>query len=207
MTIFSLPCSKNYANSQVNKFLEICKDICFPVSLEKTFWGTNILVFLGLLIDTVNQIVAIPAEKVQRAVYLIEEVLLGRKTTVRKLQKLCGFLNFLCKCIVPGRAFTRRLYAHFSPKMKPHHHVNVNKEMRSDLVIWQTFLNEPTVYCRPYIDYTQILSAEVILNGTLMPQERLEQVVFAKVHGFKWSGMIHSSGNINLALLTWNYML
>ena len=30
-----------------------------------------------------------------------------RKITVLQLQKICGFLNFLGRAIIPGRAFTR----------------------------------------------------------------------------------------------------
>ena len=147
-------------NRQIQMFLDMCSTICFPVSIEKTFWGTTLLTFLGLLIDTAQQIVAIPADKVLRATELIQEIVSKRKVTVRMLQKVCGFLNFLCRCVVPGRAFTRRLYAHYSPLMKPHYHVRVNAEMRNDLLVWQEFLKNPSVYCRPFIDYSVVLTAE-----------------------------------------------
>ena len=77
-------------------FLEICTRIGFPVALEKTFWGTNLLVFLGLLLDTVMQRVAIPADKVERALNMIEYFLnkVNKKVTVHEVQKLGGFLNF-----------------------------------------------------------------------------------------------------------------
>ena len=140
-------------NDRIQEFLDICEEIKFRVSLEKTYWATTLLVFLGLLIDTLNKCICIPTEKISRAITLIEDVIGGKKTTVRKLQKLCGFLNFLCKCIVPGRAFTRRLYSYFSSSMLPHHHVRVSGEMRRDLNVWKTFLNDPSAYCRPFIDY------------------------------------------------------
>ena len=151
---------KYWCDAQLSEFLKICEEIGFPVSLEKTFWGATRLIFLGLLIDTYKQIVSIPAEKVIRAVNLITEILSGRKTTVKILQRACGYLNFLCKCIVPGRAFTRRLYSHYSPLMKPYHHVNVNQEMRADLTIWLDFLKSPEAYCRPFMDFSRILTAQ-----------------------------------------------
>ena len=89
-------------------------------------------------------------------------MLSGRKTTVKALQKLTGFLNFLCRCIVPGRAFTRRLYANFNSSMKPHYHINIKQEMHKDLAVWQQFLNSPGVYSHPFLDYTEVLSAEEI---------------------------------------------
>ena len=50
-------------NSQINTFLEVCKEIKFPVALEKTYWGTTVLVFLGLLLDSERQLVCIPKKK------------------------------------------------------------------------------------------------------------------------------------------------
>ena len=63
---------KLLCNGQVKEFLVVCELIRFPVSLEKTFWRTTQLVFLGLLIDTVNQWVCIPVEKVSKARNLIQ---------------------------------------------------------------------------------------------------------------------------------------
>ena len=152
-------------NGQVEVFLEICAFINFPVSMEKTFWGCTCLTFLGLLIDTVKQLVCIPVEKVERAIELIESTKNKRKITLHELQKLCGFLNFLCRAIVPGRAFTRRLYAYTTRSRKngkstvvrtllPHHHIQINGEMRADLNVWLVFLQHPSAYATPFMDYT-----------------------------------------------------
>ena len=147
-------------NLQIRTFLDICELIKFPVSMEKTFWGAQMLTFLGLLIDTVRQMVCIPKGKVDKAREAILDILRGKKTTtVQKIQSLTGYLNFLCKCIVPGRAFTRRLYTFYSPLMKPHHHINIKREMREDLETWLSFLDNAQVYCRPFIDFSQELQA------------------------------------------------
>ena len=145
--------------------MEVCKLIAFPVSLEKTFWATNRLTFLGLLIDTINQCVCIPFEKVQKAVKLIESILdnKSKKVTLDQLQKVCGFLNFLGRCVIPGRAFTRRLYTYTaSDKLKPHHHIRVNAEIRDDLSMWLTFLSHPTVFCRPFLDFSNVIVADEV---------------------------------------------
>ena len=58
------------------------------------------------------------------------------------MQKLCGYLNFLGRSLVPGRAFTRRLYAVTADRyrkdgtkivLKQHHHVHLSQENISDL--------------------------------------------------------------------------
>ena len=110
-------------DGQMKIFLAICQDINFPVSAEKTFWSTDFLSFLGLLINTLDQMVSIPVDKVERAKFLLNYMLGKKKVMVKDLQKLCGFLNFLCRCIIPGRAFTQTIYSYFSSSMKPHHHV------------------------------------------------------------------------------------
>ena len=126
------------------------------------------IVFLGLLIDSIKQIVAIPEEKVTRAIALIHDLLskVSRKVTVQDLQKLCGFLNFLCRSVIPGRAFTRQLYANTSSgkkkKLKPYHHIRITQEMHLDLEMWLIFLVNPNVYCRPFMDFTRMFNAQDI---------------------------------------------
>ena len=149
-------------NNQVQQFLQICSIINFPVSLEKTFWGTTQLVFLGLLIDSALQLVCVPKEKVIKALNMIDMVLLkpSGKITLNQLQKICGILNFLSRAIVPGCVFTRRLYMHTAnPKLKPHHHIRIMQDMRDDLQLWQEFLRHPSVYCRPFMEFTRFYSA------------------------------------------------
>ena len=156
---------KLLCNNQVKEFLKVCEEIAFPVSLEKTFWASTKLTFLGLLIDTLNQCVCIPIDKINKAVDLILTVLNkdSKKVTLNQLQKICGFLNFLGNCVIPGRAFTRRLYAYTANvKLKPHHHIRINAEMRDDLIMWLAFLQHPTVFCRPFLDFSKCLIADEI---------------------------------------------
>ena len=156
---------KLLCNNKVKEFLHICDMIAFPVSLEKTFWGTTKLVFLGLLIDTIKQCILIPIEKVRKAEELINSVMnkSSKKVTLNQLQKICGFLNFMGRCVIPGRAFTRRLYAYTAgDKLKPHHHIRINAEMREDLQMWLTFLRHPSVFCRPFLDFLHVLIAHEI---------------------------------------------
>ena len=152
---------KAMLNDQISEFLHICEIIGFPVSLEKTEWASDVIVFLGFLIDMRRRLVSIPVDKVNRAEKLILEMLLrkSRKCTVHQMQKLCGFLNYLCRCIIPGRAFTRRLYSYTGGNMLPHHHFRITGEIRSDLTMWLEFLRNPTAYCRPFMDFTNLWTA------------------------------------------------
>ena len=162
---------KFFCNAQVREFLTICEYIAFPVNLDKTFWGTMRLVFLGLLIDMVLQMVFTPIEKVHRALDMIKTILenKSKKMTVLQLQKVCGFLNFLCKCIILGWAFMRRLYSYTSTvhrELKPHHHIAVNAEIRRDLTMWKEFLLTPEVYSTPFIQFDKAIPAEEVFFFT-----------------------------------------
>ena len=145
---------RSLCNRQVEIFLDLCNTIGFPVSLEKTVWATTKIVFLGLLINGKRYYVGLPLEKIMKVSELISNALKGKKLLVHQLQRICGFLNFLGKAIVPGRVFTRRLYSKTSG-MKQHHHIRISKEMRMDLEMWDKFLKHQSIFCRPFIDFQE----------------------------------------------------
>ena len=137
-------CFELVCNNQIHTFLAVCHEIKFPVALEKTFWGTTKLVFLGFLIDAETQRVAVPKEKITQAINMVTHIInkRNRKITVLQLQRICGFLNFLSRAVIPGRAFTRRLYSlleGFQTKLRPQHHIKLTKETIMDLDMWLTF--------------------------------------------------------------------
>ena len=78
---------KALCNTQVNTFLELCHEIRFPVSLEKTFWSSTRMIFLGFLIDTVAQLVMVPVDKVNKATELLQKILgnPSKKVTLKQL--------------------------------------------------------------------------------------------------------------------------
>ena len=151
-------------NGQMEVFLDICQQIRFPISEEKTFWSSTQMTFLGFLIDTVRQLVIIPTEKLNKGQVMLERILnqKSKKITMKELQRICGFLNFLGRCIVPGRAFTRRLYSFLNQNLKPYHHIRINQEMRRDLLMWQTFLMDQSCYARGFMDFSEYLQADTI---------------------------------------------
>ena len=53
-------------NLQVCTFIDICNQINFHISLEKTCWATTLITFLGFLIDADNQIIGILGKKFRR---------------------------------------------------------------------------------------------------------------------------------------------
>ena len=65
-----------------------------------------------------------------------------RKVTPRELQSLIGLLNFTCSVVLPGRAFLRRLIDLAREIQRPHFKIHLNKDAKSDLIIWLSFLEQ-----------------------------------------------------------------
>ena len=119
---------KLVCDQNIQLFINTCRLINFPISLEKTFWGTTQLTFLGLLIDTVRQLVLIPMEKIDKAKDLIRGMLIKEKGNKTTNSTVCGTLNFFAKCIIPARAFTRKLYNMVvlpNKGLREYHHVHL----------------------------------------------------------------------------------
>ena len=175
---------------QMRVFLEVCEEIQFPVALEKTFWGTNVLTFLGMLLDTQKQLIGIPMDKLLKALSWVEYFLNKnkKKATVHEFQKLCGILNFLCRCIVPGRAFVRRLYVVTTLSngkvLKPHHHVKITEENRLDLMVWRRFLTSPDKFYRPFIESVSLNAEQIDMYSDASGNFRLG---FGAYCGPEWS--------------------
>ena len=88
------------------EFLDLCKDIGIPIALEKNKWGTMVIVFLGILLDGRYHRLGLLEEKRLMAINELSEMIDKKRATVKDLQKLTGRLNFLCRGIHSGRAFT-----------------------------------------------------------------------------------------------------
>ena len=135
--------------------------------MEKTEWGSTMVIFLGILLNCEAMTLCIPIEKRDNALKLLNDLTGKKKATVKQLQVLTGYLNFLTKAIFPGRAFTRRIYAKYSQieqgkVLKQHHHMRLDAEFRNDCEIWRIFLThyEDNAVCRPMVDLQEIQSAD-----------------------------------------------
>ena len=174
--------------------LELCAEINVPIADEKTEWASTCIIFLGILLDGEHFVLAIPVEKQRRALNLLQEVLSKKKVTVKQLQVLTGYLNFLTKAIIPGRTFTRRICSKFTTlqnhngrKLKQHHHINIDQELRFDCEIWRTFLaNFMSVsLCQPMVDLSKSTTTATELNF-FSDASANKKLGFGAIYGKKW---------------------
>lgn len=158
--------NRTNANENLGIYLGICKEINLPISKEKTEMATKMIKFLGLLINAIKNTVEVPADKVLKALNHIDQIVESKKVTVLDMQKITGLLYFFTRAIVPGRAFTRRLYATFSgSQLKQYHHLRVTQEMKLDLGLWKGFLRQEGNVVRPFVDFTQSTFLDIQLTS------------------------------------------
>ena len=165
-------------------YMEVMQNICnyigAPLSAKKTEGPTQVITFLGMLIDFFHQTITIPKEKVDKAVEMITEAIASLsktgnakgKVSVHDIPKITGTLNFFCRAIPCGRPFLCRLYDLQSKaipskhrgragiKPNPNFLVRLNEGTRHNLAMWLKFLNSPNFYNHRQIPFLRFIGTE-----------------------------------------------
>ncbi len=84
---------------------------------------------------------SLPDEKLAKAKELINNVLSTKKTNVKTIQKLTGYLICCLRIIPSGRPFLRRLYDLTKGNKTSFYKVRISEEIKQDLLVWKMFFN------------------------------------------------------------------
>ena len=134
----------------VHEFYKIMEHIGMPVAVEKTLGPAQIIEYLGLLLDFLNQTIGIPEKKRIKCIELIDTLLRlkseGRHPTVKMIQKVAGSLNFICQALPAGRPFLCSIYRltryPTGVRRASGHHRRISTEVEDDLKMFRSFLQE-----------------------------------------------------------------
>ena len=118
------------------------------------------------MVDTVNIQAKLPQDKINKAVQSLKLLARKRKAALCELQTVIGLLNFMCRVIMPGRAFLRRLNILTHGLAKPHHHVRLITEARKDIDAWLSILSHYNGVSILRIRF--ICSPMLLLKGALL---------------------------------------
>ena len=157
-------------NQMLKQFLQMCQYIGCPMSEDKTDWASPVITFLGTLLDGRRKLLSIPIEKIIKAGNLLQYAIDKKKVTIKFVQQLTGMLNFLHKCVVPGRAFMRGMYSKLKIRdnkgqlLKQHHHMYLNGAFVVDCRVWLTFLMnaQNAQLCRHFRDFDNSIAPQVL---------------------------------------------
>ena len=98
------------------------------------------LSFAGIELDSLSFEARLPSDKIDKCLSLISDFRTRKKVTLKEIQSLTGVLKFTCSVVVPGRALWRRLIVLTVGIHSPYHYVRINREVKADLKLWQSFL-------------------------------------------------------------------
>lgn len=113
-----------------------------PVAPHKTEGPATILVFLGILIDSGNFELRLPADKLLRLHDAMSQYMRRSTCTRQELESLLGHLSHAATVIPQGRVFLRQLFSLLSLDRAPHHYIRFNAGAKADLMWWNTFLQD-----------------------------------------------------------------
>ena len=140
------------------------------MSEEKSEFASQHMIFLGILLDRKNHVLAVPNEKREKALKILRCFVERRKIKIKEIQKLTGILNFLQRAIISGRTFNHSLYDKLKIRdnkgelLKQYHHVQIHPDVKMDCAVWIQFLEmgDSFQFCRPFIDINAFQYAHML---------------------------------------------
>ena len=111
-----------------------------PVVASKTLGPSQVLEFMGIILDSTLMEARLPEDKLTHLRTLLASFKGRRSVRLVDLLSLIGTLQFACKVVVPGRTFLQHII-NLSRGVQNHfHHIRLKKECLKDLSMRETFL-------------------------------------------------------------------
>ena len=134
------------ATQQLDIILSVFRYLGIPLAEEKTEGPSQVLAFLGILLDTIRCEARLPPDKLADLRGILRQCNSRNSITKNELASLLGKLSFAARVVVPGRTFMRRLWdlkaKYDHPKIKPHYRVALDAACRADIKWWNVFLDD-----------------------------------------------------------------
>ena len=176
--MFFGPASSPICQQSLNLFIQVCQYLGIPIKKEKTFNSSTCLELHGIKVCTETMTASLPADKLEKANYLIDNMLSHPKTTVKQMQELCGFLNFCLRVIPSARPFMRRLYDSTKGNRPKWYKIRVSSNIKEDLLVWKMFLKKFNGKC--------VISDDVW-------GDRINVHIFSDASGFAFGAYYHDN--------------
>jgi hypothetical protein len=133
------------AKDQLERLLRLFAALGIPVSLDKLEGPVNIIVFLGILFDTITMTIRLDEERLSAIHTELARWNELATASREEVQSLVGVLSFAAKVVPPGRTFLRRMIDHL--KTIPSSAASTTQyplsdAFRADLTWWRLFLTK-----------------------------------------------------------------
>jgi hypothetical protein len=134
--------TKDRCQEGYNLLLQVLGQLGFQISWEKVFPPSQRVTFLGVNIDSVQETLSLPADKLEILQVELCNWQAKRKATKRELQQLIGKLNWAARVVKGGRTFLRRLIDLMCTLQRKHHHVRLGCSARADINWWASYISK-----------------------------------------------------------------
>ena len=111
-----------------------------PTVASKTLGPSQVLEFMGIVLDSNRMEARLPDDKLTRTRQLLDSFANRGSSRLVELQSLMGTLQFACKVVVPGRTFLQRMINLTRGASSRFYHIRLNKEFFWDITMWKGFL-------------------------------------------------------------------
>ena len=131
------------------------------------------------MLNTSTMVASLSIDKLNKYRNNIMTVISQDKVTLRELKSIIGMLQFATTVVKPGRPFLRRLYDLTVHVYKPHHYVRITQQVKQDLALWLSFLNN-------YHGKTIISPQIITVSATAHLYSDASKKAFRATYGTNW---------------------
>ena len=131
--------SWDLANEMFQKLREILKLCGLEEAFDKACTPASRMLFLGILFDTIAMTLSISKDRLLEILNLLHKWSDKCYASKKEVQQLIGKLQFVAKCVRPGRLFLSRMLE-FLRSMEDGQEVELTSEFRKDISWWSKFL-------------------------------------------------------------------
>ena len=114
------------------------KNFGLKEALNKTVAPCTVMIFLGIEVNTVTLTISIPKEKWDEIMQLLSKWSEKQCASLKETQKLCGLLNFACRCVRAGRVYLSRIL-NFLRTLPKTGMLPIPTETKKDISWWLEF--------------------------------------------------------------------
>lgn len=120
--------------------LKVFMSLRVPTVASKTLGPSQVLEFMGVVLDSNRMEARLPEDKLARIRQLLDSLTDRRSARILDVQSLIGTLQFACRVVVPGRTFLQRIINLTRGVKNRFHHIRLNKEFSRDIQMWKVFI-------------------------------------------------------------------
>ena len=140
ITLWQVPLAQVTASTNINKMVEVCRELRFVVNPSKVTSPSPITCFLGIDIDSHEGVACIEPEHLQAIILKLSSFHQANSAMKYEILSLIGKLQFVCRVCPPGRAFLWLMIETSKKAQDLHHHIKLNMEFQNDIEWWFTYL-------------------------------------------------------------------